>query len=286
MKCIFCGKDSSKSKSVEHIIPESFGNSTAVLPKGVVCDDCNNYIGRKIESPFLNSNAILMLRQELSLKNKQNKLIRKFDYPSKEETVQQITPDHYFVVSKTSRTEHDVKAAVHRYVEYVNLTDKELLTPSVNISRLLAKMAIEAFIYRCGSSSEVCDYVREDDAYESIRKHVRYDGRKLWNYSSRRIYSRHEVYQGDIEHSINWEFDFLFLSNGEIYFVIAMFGIEYAINLGGPSIDGYKEWLINNNNISPLYLSDEQRKENYMGYAKKMYSPNEIDLPHISGSIK
>lgn len=67
MRCIFCENDSSSSKSVEHIVPASFGNSTSVLPKGIVCDKCNNYFARKIESPFLNSEAILQLRQELEI---------------------------------------------------------------------------------------------------------------------------------------------------------------------------------------------------------------------------
>lgn len=64
----------------------------------------------------------------------------------------------------------------------------------------------------------------------------------------------------------------MFTPNGEVYFVIAMFGIEYAINMAGSSIEGYNEWLKNNNNISPLYISDKQRKENYMGYTKKTFS--------------
>ena len=48
-KCIFCHKDVSISKSVEHIIPESLGNKSHVLPKGYVCDECNNYFARKVE---------------------------------------------------------------------------------------------------------------------------------------------------------------------------------------------------------------------------------------------
>lgn len=40
----------------------------------------------------------------------------------------------------------------------------------------------------------------------------------------------------------------------EIYFVIAMWGMEFAINMGGPTIDGYLDWLKKHNNQSPLYL--------------------------------
>ena len=40
MICIFC-RNENNAKSVEHIVPESFGNNFYILPKGVVCDECN-----------------------------------------------------------------------------------------------------------------------------------------------------------------------------------------------------------------------------------------------------
>lgn len=41
MKCIFCEKENDAT-SIEHIIPESFGNTFYTLPKDAVCDVCNN----------------------------------------------------------------------------------------------------------------------------------------------------------------------------------------------------------------------------------------------------
>lgn len=38
----------------------------------------------------------------------------------------------------------------------------------------------------------------------------------------------------------------------EIYFIIALWGIEFAINMGGSEIVGYEEWLKNHNNQTPL----------------------------------
>ncbi len=48
----FCKQCSDLSNSVEHIIPESLGNKNHVLPKGIVCDRCNNYFTLKIEKMF------------------------------------------------------------------------------------------------------------------------------------------------------------------------------------------------------------------------------------------
>ncbi len=40
--CIYCMEDSSGAKSLEHVIPEALG-CKETLPKGYVCDHCNNY---------------------------------------------------------------------------------------------------------------------------------------------------------------------------------------------------------------------------------------------------
>jgi hypothetical protein len=63
MTCIFCDCNSNDTKTIEHIIPQSLGNVNITLPKGKVCNKCNNYFGRKIEQllleiPFLNKIGI------------------------------------------------------------------------------------------------------------------------------------------------------------------------------------------------------------------------------------
>lgn len=241
MRCIFCGNDSSTSKSVEHIVPASFGNSISVLPKGVVCDKCNNYSARKIESPFLNSEAVLQLRQELEIHNRDGKVVNKFaNLPTKNKM--QISQDLHLVMSHEDKTEEEVEQAVFNYQKYLKRTDELLIKPDYNLSRLLAKMAVEAF--------------------KKIREYVRYGGNYIWEYSARRIYARNEAYYGDVTTPINYEFDFLFTSQGKAYFIIVMYGIEYVINIIDNTISDYAEWLKDNHYISPLYISHEHRKKN------------------------
>lgn len=74
MRCIFCKQDSSTSRSAEHIIPESLGNVAHTLPAGVVCDDCNQYFARKVERPLLESPMFRLLRADLAVRNKRNRL--------------------------------------------------------------------------------------------------------------------------------------------------------------------------------------------------------------------
>ncbi len=41
------------------------------------------------------------------------------------------------------------------------------------------------------------------------------------------------------------------------YLVLVIFGVEYCINMGGPEIEGYLEWLKQHNFESPLYVDDD-----------------------------
>lgn len=278
MKCIFCGQDSSRSKSIEHIIPESFGNKTATLRKGIVCDQCNNYFARKVEQPFLESEPIRILRQELELENKKGKLIKDYAYPRVgEEYVKQIGKTTYMIYTKEDKTESDLATAVAEYKIYCENTDKQLLEENIFVSRLLAKMAVEYFVYRCGGGDDVCKYVGSDEVFKSIRVYARYGSRKIWKYNTRRIYSRSNAYKGDPFSAINWEADFLFLENGEVYFIIVMFGIEYVICINGPTVEGYKKWLKTTGGTCPLYVSKYKRIKSLNKYAKNMFSKEQKD---------
>src|SRR5687768_18410135 len=74
MDCLFCERSSIDSKSVEHIIPESLGNTVYILPVGVVCDKCNNYFSREIEGPLLSHNFFRQKRHCLGILSKKGRI--------------------------------------------------------------------------------------------------------------------------------------------------------------------------------------------------------------------
>ena len=47
-------------------------------------------------------------------------------------------------------------------------------------------------------------------------------------------------------------YDLLLTSTSETYFVFSYYGHEFAINLGGPALKGYEQWLNENNHVSFL----------------------------------
>lgn len=279
MKCIFCGNDTSDSKSVEHIIPQSFGNSTLILNRGIVCDKCNNYFSVEIERPFLEKESSKRIRKELEIKSKKGKVPQIEEFPKEIYKVRQISPTEYLYIDiDKDATEEKIGNIVAEYAKYNKDIDQEILKKDRITCRLLAKMAVEYFAYSVKEEEDGCEYIRTEPGFQDIIKFARYNPHMDWDFNVRRYYALNHFYNGRLFEEINWECNFLFTEEGEVYFVAILFGIEYVINLGGPSVDGYIDWLKRHRGISPLYMSEEERKECSKTYTLKVYGKTPEEL--------
>ena len=123
-------------------------------------------------------------------------------------------------------------------------------------SRFLAKAALEAMADKLIRAGLSYDYLVDEAQLDPVRRHAREgDPRVRWPYSIRRIYDADRAWaepDGNVVQRVN-EFDFLMTDQSEWYFVVAIFGLELAINLGGPEMEGYHRWLASHGDVSPLY---------------------------------
>lgn len=71
-KCIFCLDESESFNTIEHIVPESLGNTDDII-KGAICDKCQNYFGREIENFVLTKTPFAFWRTIYRTKTKQGK---------------------------------------------------------------------------------------------------------------------------------------------------------------------------------------------------------------------
>lgn len=273
MRCIFCKQDSSGSRSVEHIIPESLGNESHVLPKGVVCDRCNNYFARKVEKPFLDLEAMKILRFHQIIPSKRGNI------PSIKATVESNYPA---TVTKKIKDSYlfsvELCTAAFEYAK--NAKEGKIMIPASAplpngpvVSRFLAKVALEAMAQRCAEYPAGLEYLVDEIQLDALRNHARYGQNMEWPFSSRRIHDPDKLWinEDGNEVQIVHEFDIFKTEVGELYFILSVFGIELAINCAGPAIDGYIQWLKDNDNASPLY------------YGKNLESPpKEKNLKTIS----
>jgi hypothetical protein len=123
------------------------------------------------------------------------------------------------------------------------------------MSRFLAKAAVEALAFKTltvpFSNQEIVDLHSLDE----IRSYARFNLGSTWPFSYRTLYPVNSIFkEGEGFYEVLHEFDFLYTKSFELYFVLAIFGAEFVIKLGGPQLDGYQRWLKENENASPLYL--------------------------------
>ena len=74
MTCIFCEKEN-EAQSVEHIVPESFGNKKYTMQKGKVCDDCNGKFS-KFEGTASANSIFVMERAKFGIETKKGKNVK------------------------------------------------------------------------------------------------------------------------------------------------------------------------------------------------------------------
>jgi hypothetical protein len=163
-------------------------------------------------------------------------------------------------------TIHDADES--RWIDFLHGNDRGTLIFSTGhppspyvLSRFLGKVGLEALAYRLRDTPGGMDEVINNPGLDELRSYVRFGNRKIiWPYSCRSLYKPNHIFVDDPgSYEVLHEFDILITPSQEYYFVIAIFGEEYSINLGGAEIDGYMRWLEENNNVSPLYFGGNMR---------------------------
>ena len=275
MQCIFCHKDSSTSKSVEHIIPESLGNKEHILPKGYVCDACNHYFSVKIESQLLAQPYFVSMRRRNDIRTKKGKYVAEdMFFPGAHkisETRFDLDEQVFYITDKEvikAIIEGKCRKAISRYIE-------EPEYPNKIMSRFLAKCAYES-IFLLGGEHDYQLWLKERDNkeyifqdFEALRKFARY-GIGEWPYCQRRIYSEGSFfyYNGGEPYEVLHEQKFFFREvekineysiRAELYYVLVICGIEYVISVTDTDISGYQQWIKDNPGHSPIEVYNETR---------------------------
>lgn len=267
MRCIFCKEQSDNSRSIEHILPESLGNKEHTLPKGIVCDSCNNYFATKIEKPFLEQPYFKSLRSRNRIEGKRNRI----------PTEQALMKGGIVEIQPT-----DVGLSV--IIEDTEIVKRVMNSKSGNIyipahlnpepqnkivSRFLGKVAIELITSRVLQVEGWNEEIVNKEQLDPLRNYVRYgNSPKFWEYSERRIYNEEQRFidptKGFNEpYQILHEMELIYTESFEMFLVIALLGLEFVINLANPSIDTYQNWLIKNNYESKLNQNETRRKISY-----------------------
>jgi hypothetical protein len=237
------------------------GNRRHILRAGVVCDRCNHYFGGKLEHTVLKSQYFNNLRARQALPSRKGNPIFGTSL---------LNVDGTYIPSLLSRQAMTLifdptplPSGEQPWDKLLSASKVELLFPLSGgepeewvFSRFLAKMAFEAMAARVCHVDGYEEFLF-DPQFDPIRNWARFGaGCNAWPFHIRRLYAEEGLHSRTDEKNglqVLFEFDFLQTENNEFFFAICFFGVEFAINFGGPEIDGYEAWLKANNFISPLY---------------------------------
>jgi hypothetical protein len=138
----------------------------------------------------------------------------------------------------------------------------ELPPQGYETARFIGKVALEVLAHRCVNAPGWNEQMVEKEELDELRTYVR-RGRPgfVWPVHIRRIYPSDWLFAPGTcpPYQVLHEWDMLRIpatpgsQAAEYYAVIAIFGVEYAINLGGPELDGFHQWLRDNHQASLLY---------------------------------
>ncbi len=264
MRCIFCKLDSGNSRSVEHIIPESLGNTDYVLPPSWVCNSCNNYLSRKVEAPFLNSSYGRNSRFAMQVPSKKGKIPSAIGFhPQSRSKIELFYDKRGGLCVGVAPGENEtrwVSSVLKKQSGSLWIPETDRPQNDYDTSRFIAKIALEILAFSCievqGWNEEIVDKPELDE----LRNYVRIGSQKnIWPVHIRCIYLKQKEFVGSDStgHQVLHEWDILPIpaedDTLEYYVVVAIFGTEYTINLGGPELDGYLNWLKSNNDDCYLY---------------------------------
>jgi hypothetical protein len=263
MRCIFCKNDSTNSKSVEHIIPESLGNKSHILEKGIVCDACNNYFAGKVEKKVLEKPYFKNVRHRNFITTKKGRLVPdKTLFPHKEGGWADVWLDENGIIFD-SKDNHIINLIKEGKINKLILPI--ISHPDENdydVSRFIAKAALEFLTFRIKEDSDWIAEIISKPELDPIRDWARFGKGNFWKYHQRRIYSEETRFIDPINHpepyEILHEMDILYTEDKVMYFILVIMGIEFAINLAHSETDYYLEWLNKNNNESPVRRYSER----------------------------
>lgn len=131
----------------------------------------------------------------------------------------------------------------------------ELDKPSYRLmGRFLGKVGLEALVLKVLAVDGWNDEIVQLHGFDDLRRFARFNEGADWPFTVRTLHPVNAVFtdRGKDEHLLH-EFDILLTHKSEVYSVVSLFGVELVLNLGGRTLDGFRDWSIANNFASPLY---------------------------------
>ncbi|OWK22139.1 hypothetical protein AJ88_15465 [Mesorhizobium amorphae CCBAU 01583] len=123
------------------------------------------------------------------------------------------------------------------------------------MSRFIGKVAIEALALRVMQVEGWRVELLSNEGLDPLRRFVRVGERpKEWQFCRRYLYRFDHRFRDERDvFEVLHEYDFVYTEKRLLFFVMAIFGEEFAIDMGNPEIISYETYLREMDGVSPLY---------------------------------
>lgn len=234
-------------------MPESFGNTEHVLEPGVVCDGCNNYLAREVEKPILDSPYFKERRFMSSVPNKRGHVV-----PLDGFHLESGTRIHTY-----ADTGEGVSIGAHPNADEARLNDGLLgqsqgtlifpraIPPDERVlARFVGKVGLEALASRLIQAGKSHKELVDEPTLDVLRNFIRRgSGPREWTVFRQQLYQPDAVFADHNEYyELIHEYQLLLRPIDEAnniyacYISLVLFGEEFVLNMGGPSLDGFEAW--------------------------------------------
>lgn len=257
MNCIFCDKLSHDSRSVEHIVPESLGNKKFILPKGTVCDECNQYFSKKIEQPLLDLPFFKSNRHKLNIQNKKGKIPSDYGFA--------INPETKVEFHKNKNGEQSISFKDDKALQKIlNRKNLEVFMPifggigqnNMIVSKFLGKLAIENLALICLENEHDAYQELSKHYYQPLKKYIRNAAKnEFWPYHERVLHGPDYLhkYNDKTEYfQITFAMEYIYTTQKLLFFQFLFLGTEYTIDMTNKTTHTILEWFAENNSMSPV----------------------------------
>ncbi len=223
MKCIICDSENT-ARSIEHIVPESFGNKKYLMQRGAICDACNSRFS-KFEGKALSNSVFVLERARFAVPTKKGKNVKGKIGNLNIEGDKEFRKDYLTLkgFKKEDLTNYDPKNGTHQFS--VKSFDKS----EVATSRFLLMLGIESV------------YTSKNDIYKQydfseLKAYLTNKNNKVWGFitNEKNPYLFHTIPNGKMIKylkNIQCELKFNDEYEDELLFHFKYGGVGMTINL-------------------------------------------------------